>query len=383
MGAAGINEIPESYRELLYQSEKEIYLYGNGKYAEMVWEELERFNCTSIINGIFVSSEYHDNHNYFNGHKVEDWNAERIKEKVSFIIGFDPIRHENKILELIHLHQVEKIYIFDSTGLLRKKNWQGMDCKKIYFMDQYYKIAIPRRLDYSYVLNHKKELKRTYDLLEDELSRRTMEAYIKGHLYQKNYPMKQVWSPRAVKNQYFPDFFQWGEDEVIVDCGAFDGDTFESYIDHVGSFEKYYAFEPDEKQHQKLLEKITYYENAVLIKMGCSDSAQTLYLEKQQGCGVITENKGENEINVAALDDILGENKVTFIKMDIEGSEFQALKGAKKLIKKNKPKLAICVYHKKEDLIEIPEFIKGVCPEYKFFLRAHWPTLSEVVLYAM
>lgn len=375
--------IPECYRELMSQKERKVYLYGNGKYAEMVWEDLERYFCANIIDGVFVSAEYQGDHKHFKGNKIEIWNEKQLKEDIELIIGFEPIRNENKILELMQAYYVKKIYIFDSMGFLWQKKWQGMDCKKIYYMDRYYKIAMPRELDYAYASGHKQELRRTYDLLEDELSRRTMKVYIEGHLYQKNYPMKQVWSPRAVADQYFPDFFQWKDNEVVVDCGAFNGDTFESYIDHVGTFEKYYAIEPDEEQHQKLLEKISYYENTVLIKMGCSDIAQTIYLEKQQGCGVVTHNKGEKKINVVALDDILSESDVTFIKMDIEGSELQALKGAVKLIQKNKPKLAICVYHKREDLIEIPEFIKNICSEYKIYLRAHWPNLSELVLYAV
>ena len=77
------------------------------------------------------------------------------------------------------------------------------------------------------------------------------------------------------------------------------------------------------------------------------------------------------------------EEKVSFIKMDIEGAELPALNGAEKIIQRHKPKLAVCVYHKREDLITIPQYIKSIVPEYKFYLRVHFPYASELVLYGV
>ena len=71
------------------------------------------------------------------------------------------------------------------------------------------------------------------------------------------------------------------------------------------------------------------------------------------------------------------------IKMDIEGAELDALYGAKNTIRKYKPLLAICVYHKREDMLTIPQYIKSIVPEYRFFLRAYEKTATELVLYAV
>ena len=79
----------------------------------------------------------------------------------------------------------------------------------------------------------------------------------------------------------------------------------------------------------------------------------------------------------------MGKEKATFIKMDIEGSELEALKGAKNQIMNYSPRLAICVYHKREDLITIPQYIKKLVPEYKLYLRAHFPYASELVIYGI
>ena len=87
---------------------------------------------------------------------------------------------------------------------------------------------------------------------------------------------------------------------------------------------------------------------------------------------------------IDALDNLITDEKVNFIKMDIEGSEMEALKGATKIIEISKPILAICVYHKSEDLFTIPQYIKKLNPNYKFYLRKHSNVSShELVLYAI
>lgn len=91
---------------------------------------------------------------------------------------------------------------------------------------------------------------------------------------------------------------------------------------------------------------------------------------------------GDSQIEVTTLDSEVGDDKVTFIKMDIEGSELNALKGARKTIMKYKPRLAICIYHKPEDIYEIPEYILSIVPEYRFWIRHYSSYTWETVLYA-
>ena len=94
-------------------------------------------------------------------------------------------------------------------------------------------------------------------------------------------------------------------------------------------------------------------------------------------------DKGDFTVDVETIDNVVDSKRVTFIKMDIEGSELSALRGAETTISKSKPKLAICVYHKPEDLISIPQYINSIVPEYKFFLRHHQFISWETVLYAI
>lgn len=95
-------------------------------------------------------------------------------------------------------------------------------------------------------------------------------------------------------------------------------------------------------------------------------------------------DEGDSSIEVMSIDEAInGKEKVTLIKMDVEGAELESLKGAKNTILKDKPKLAICIYHKAQDMIDLPVYIKSLVPEYKLYIRHHSNGEGETVLYAM
>lgn len=107
-----------------------------------------------------------------------------------------------------------------------------------------------------------------------------------------------------------------------------------------------------------------------------------MFFCKRYGGGNINKD-GEEYIEVDSIDNLLSDIPVTFIKMDIEGAEMEALKGAEKVIRVYKPKLAVCIYHRYEDLYEIPMYIKSLVPEYRLFVRHYSDSPSETVLYAV
>ncbi|MDA0067582.1 FkbM family methyltransferase [Brachyspira hyodysenteriae] len=95
----------------------------------------------------------------------------------------------------------------------------------------------------------------------------------------------------------------------------------------------------------------------------------------------VTKNSTENQIIINTIDNYLNGEPITFLKADVEGEELNMLKGASETIKKYKPKMAISVYHKPNDLITIPQYIKKIVPEYRLALRHHSITFTETVLY--
>ncbi len=179
------------------------------------------------------------------------------------------------------------------------------------------------------------------------------------------------------------------EDEVFVDVGAFDGQTSAMFVQWAEKYRKIFALEPDplnKEKCQRTLESIgAEYE---ILPFGAWDKSEQLsFVSGLNGASHVGDNgikatESQIEIKVDKLDNLIHE-KVSFIKMDIEGAEINALKGAEKTIKGYKPKLAICVYHKKEDIWEIPKLILSYVPEYKLYLRHYSPFKDETVLYCV
>ncbi|MBD5550040.1 MAG: FkbM family methyltransferase [Lachnospiraceae bacterium] len=179
------------------------------------------------------------------------------------------------------------------------------------------------------------------------------------------------------------------EDEVFVDAGAFDGQTSEMFVRWAGKYKKIFALEPDPQNREKCKKKLeaigAEYE---ILPFGAWDKAEELSFVSGLNGASYVENSGQESteeqtiVQVDSLDNLIHE-KVSFIKMDIEGAEINALKGAEKTIKMYRPKLAICVYHKKEDIWEIPKLILGYVPEYKLYLRHYSLIKDETVLYCI
>lgn len=180
------------------------------------------------------------------------------------------------------------------------------------------------------------------------------------------------------------------EDEVFVDAGAYTGDTAEKYIKFCnGNYEKMHLFELDLKIYEKLKKNVRDLESVnsqkiICYPYGVSDDNKEVHLFGGDSSSTICDC-GEGDITgtVKKLDDILKGEKVTFIKMDIEGAEVGALKGGSHIIKKQTPKLAICIYHSPEDMLEIPMQIKELVPEYRIYIRHYTDMMLETVCYAV
>ncbi|MFA7436579.1 MAG: FkbM family methyltransferase, partial [Bacilli bacterium] len=126
-------------------------------------------------------------------------------------------------------------------------------------------------------------------------------------------------------------------------------------------------------------ERLKKYNNINFYEIGLSNKKETLKFDISGSSSKINEN-GEIEIKVDRLDDVLKE-KPTFIKMDIEGAESFAIEGAKQTIKKYHPKLAISVYHKKDDFWKIPEQIFSIRNDYYIYLRHYTEGISETIMF--
>lgn len=383
-----INKTAERIPEQLINlrcSELPLCLYGNSKGAEYVYDKLSKYGIK--FNKVLVGKEYYKENTVFRDIEVStmDIYGEKVNS-YNIFVGFDIEKYKDILKEIIKNTKVEKVFMFSAFSLnlsyeFRKKIYSN---KKILVIDRYYEGLIKRNLDYKYLLDNLENFKYTYDLLEDKLSRDTFIAYLKGHINVSSLPMEKVF----VDNQYFcRDIIKLEDDEVFVDCGGYTGDTIESFIiNATGQYKKIYVFEPDPKILVQLKQNIKDLDNIVVFNKGAYDmEGKVQFFNEKTGSssiGNIFEFNEQTQIEVGKIDSLI-DDKVTMIKMDIEGAELKALEGAKNIIKRDRPKLAICVYHKKEDLITIPQYINSIADGYKFYLRAHMEIASEVVLYAV
>ncbi|MDR3012859.1 MAG: FkbM family methyltransferase [Chitinispirillales bacterium] len=246
----------------------------------------------------------------------------------------------------------------------------------------------------SYLAENAERIERVAATLADEKSKNTYLGLTKYRQtgLKKDFPAKYY-----SRKKYLVRELRFGKDEVFIDCGAFNGNTIDDFIKHCGEYRAVIAFEPDLRNFQKLKKKygennpkITLINAGVYDKDGevkfntCgSDESKIISDDGPENCA--TAIKGEiNSIQVKSIDNLNLQDKVTFIKMDVEGAELDALKGAKNTILRDKPKLAISIYHSNEDMICIAEYIHKIMPEYKLYVQQHmlFPSCGETVLYA-
>lgn len=173
--------------------------------------------------------------------------------------------------------------------------------------------------------------------------------------------------------------------EIFVDGGCYDGANSVCFVQWAGESEKtVYAFEADEKNADKCRTALGQIEGAEchLIEKGMWSGDTVLgFCSKANEASGLAEN-GQQRILVTSLDSVV-KGKVTFIKMDIEGAEYEALRGAENIISTYHPKLAVSIYHKDEDIWELPQLILSFYSNYKFYLRHYSLSSEETVLYAV
>ena len=232
----------------------------------------------------------------------------------------------------------------------------------------YYCLALPHRL-----FEAADEVKQAYTCLDDEPSRHEFLVQLSCLLSD----MTTLEIPRSRDvDWYFPrDLVRLGQDEVFVDCGAYDGDSLLHFVAVTeGQFCGAWAFEPDPVASARLAATVATLPSDVRARVVVQPKAAAAtngILGFSGGATPESRLAADGELGVEAvrLDDALQGVTPTFIKMDIEGAEFDALAGAREVIARARPVLAICVYHLQEDIHRIPNRLATMCPRYRFYLR--------------
>lgn len=235
---------------------------------------------------------------------------------------------------------------------------------------------------------HRGEFEWLYDRLGDYRSKRVLHNIL-SYWLTSDYAKIVALKDKYFKQYFDPDLIRCDENEVLVDIGAYLGDTVIDYVNTFGDtcYKRIYCYEivPDNVRFIHRNIELFHLNNVVVRELGVSDRQGTLYLPDS---GVSSVKKlsdtGAVKVQTVAIDEDIDE-PVTFIKMDIEGAEEQALLGCRNTITRNHPKLALAAYHNHKDMWRLARIIHEADPTYRFYLRYYGEPLlpTEFVLYAI
>lgn len=251
-------------------------------------------------------------------------------------------------------------------------------CHELFRHEKY---NLPSCSDVYLMRQHQTEIKRVYEFLEDDMSRDTFLKILEFRLLDDSINVPTM----SQEKQYFEyGFYEKQPDEVFVDCGAFDGISLRTFLqENENHFETYIGIEPDKANYLKLVaytEKLpgSIKDKIHLVQAAAYSHEKGCRLYSLEGPGSFVADIGATAVRTVMIDRILEGKKATYIKMNIEGTELEALKGAEKTISKYKPKLAIAGYHATKDFWEVPLLMKEYNNSYKVYLRSYMNHISFV-----
>lgn len=250
-------------------------------------------------------------------------------------------------------------------------------CFQLYKGDRY---NLPSCSDIAEMENNFDKINKVYTFLSDALS---METYRKILIFRLLDDTIEI--PTFEQKQEYFDYNIYSKipNEIFIDCGAYTGTTLEIFMENNNNaFDKYYALEPDINNFLKLQQKCntdySEYKNFIKIYNAAAynTSNTSLSFFSLASPGSFVCEQGKDIVQTLSIDDMLAGEKATFIKMNIEGCEIKALKGAELTIRKYKPVLAIMGYHKTADFWKIPVLIKEMFEGYNIYLRSYMNHIS-------
>lgn len=326
--------------DYLKEEQKPIILYGMGNGADMIIEVLG--NLGLHHSDVFASDGFVRGH-FFHGKRVLTFSE--VKEKYKdFIILMTFAVHDRETLDKVK-EMSQEYELYSPTVPVASKELFTFD----------------------FIKENDELFEKAYNMLADERSKKDFVNVLNFKISGK---VSYLFDAHFEKALLYEEILHLGENEVIVDLGAYDGDTVREFLTATrGRYKKIIAFEPDAKNFRKLTAKTEGMENLERYNLGAWDKKETLFFRKKKGRSSHQADEGI-PVEFDSVDNIVKDD-VTFIKMDIEGAELKALEGAAETIKKHRPKLYVCAYHRNEDMFALPLKIRELCGDYKIYFRQH------------
>ena len=343
-----LDDINDCLWNYLKCTNKKIVLYGMGDGAEKVKAVLDKNNVQ--VDGIMASDEFVRGQ-IFLGYKVKKLSEIEEELKDFIVLVCFGTQLPDVMAHIVAISEKHELYAPNVPVV-----GEGV-------------------FDLAFARQHRGELKAAYSLLEDEQSKKVFENIIRYKLSGRiDYLFSVQTDPREIYS-----FLKLGDNETFVDLGAYNGDTAAEFIKETGGrFEKIYAAEPDSRNFRKLCERLCDEKRIEAFNCGAWSEDTTLFFSSDKGRGSRAEQTalGTREVKMMKVDSMLKGKPASFIKMDVEGAEEQAILGAKNTIATFSPKLNIALYHRNEDMYKLPLLINSINSSYDLYIR-HFPYIPD------
>lgn len=319
----------------LKTAKKPIVLYGMGNGADKIINVLNSYGI--FFDGVFASDGF-VREKYFHSHKISSYSL--LKEK-----------YGDMIVLLCFGSQLPQVI----NNIIKIANEQELYAPEVpvigagLFTEEYY-------------LQNKSEFDWVYSRLADDTSKKTFENVIK---YKISGKIDYLLNCEVDVSEPYDSFLKLSQ-ETFIDLGAYNGDTVIDFIKRCPDYKRIYAVEPDFKTFKKLEKNTADIKNLQIFNACVSNKCGKAFFAMKGGRNSLLSNQG-TEIDCITVDSL--KTDATFIKMDVEGEEINAILGAKQTILKNKPKMLISAYHRTDDFLTIPKKVLEINPEYKMYLR--------------
>lgn len=319
-----------------------VFIYGMGDGCVKLLKQFEKEGIKE--SGIFASDEFVRGHSFM-GHQVK------------------------------RLSQVEEEYE-DFVVVLAFGAGYGSLIEKIDGISRRHKLLVPdtavvggEPFTKEYLSENFLKIKKVYDILEDSFSKKVFENIL---CYKITGEISYLREITTLPQEAYDNILKIARDSTYVDLGAYNGDTVREFISLSGEdYKRIIAVEPNGRNYRKLCEYSQNVRNLTCINAACQSFSGEIKFSK--GGGRMAKADGNGVLtSCVSVDDIVKGDGCDYIKYDVEGAEKEALEGSRETVKSFSPKLCVALYHRLEDIFEIPLQIYEMNPDYKFYMR-HYP----------
>lgn len=347
-----LDDIKEDLWDYLSRTSKKIVLYGMGDGAEKIKSVLDSMNIP--VAEVMASDEFVRGHSFL-GYRVKKLSEIEEQYGDDFIILVCFGSQVPEVME--HIEEISRRH-------------------------ELYAPCVPvvgdGLFNLEFAKEHRQELEKVSRLLADEQSAKVLENVIRYKLSGNTDYLRQCETPPEEKF----DLLNIGTEETYVDLGAYNGDTIVEFLNETSmQFRKIYAMEPDAKNYRKLKRRLYMIGSAMLEAYNCGawneDTSVIFSLKAGRSSRALPENT-ENlnparfrEVKMMKVDTMLRGDAATYIKFDVEGSEEKALEGARDTIVNFTPRLNVALYHRNEDIFNLPLLVNSYSKKYKLYMRHH------------